>query len=192
MAGAGSNLDQNAPKFFSVAHLNIYNQKQGVLNEYWQNDVFWATLIYIYIYIQHHHEHVNVTKSFNRIVKESFPPGTLLHKLFNKNNLKLSYSTTMNMSAVISKHNKKILRGGMEEELRNCNCQGGLASCPVEGRCREKGVMYKAVISAQGEEDKQYIGATATEFKKRWANHKKSMRLEKYRHETTLSSIAGR
>ena len=45
MAGAGSNLDQNAPKFFSVAHLNIYNQKQGVLNEYWQNDVFWATLL---------------------------------------------------------------------------------------------------------------------------------------------------
>ena len=44
MAGAGSNLDQNAPKFFSVAHLNIYNQKQGVLNEYWQNGVFWATL----------------------------------------------------------------------------------------------------------------------------------------------------
>ena len=94
----------------------------------------------------------------------------------------------MNMSAVISKHNKKILRGSKEEEVKNCNCQGGLASCPVEGRCREKGVMYKAVISAQGEEDKQYIGATATEFKKRWANHKKSMRLERYRHETTLSS----
>ena len=132
----------------------------------------------------------NVTRSFNKIVRECFPPGSQLHKLFNKNNLKLSYSTTMNMAQVISKHNKKVMGNGtVVEEAKGCNCRGGLDSCPVGGQCRVEGVLYKAVVGAgDSGEEMEYIGSTALEFKKRWANHTKSLRLEAYRHDTSLST----
>ena len=51
----------------------------------------------------------NLTKILNNLVKKHFKPNTLLGKLFNKNNLKLSYSTTANLEQIISGHNKKIL-----------------------------------------------------------------------------------
>ena len=44
MPGAGSNVDQNVPKFLSGTHLTIYNHKQGVLNEYWQHNVLRLTI----------------------------------------------------------------------------------------------------------------------------------------------------
>ena len=51
----------------------------------------------------------NLTKVLNNLVKKHFKPNTLLGKLFNKNNLKLSYSTTANLDQIISSHNKKVL-----------------------------------------------------------------------------------
>ena len=49
----------------------------------------------------------NVGKSFLRTVKRSFPPGHPLHKIFNQNTLKLSYSCMPNVRNIIDNHNKK-------------------------------------------------------------------------------------
>ena len=48
----------------------------------------------------------NITKLFNNLIEKYFKKGTLLGKLFNKNSLKLSYSTTANLGQIISGHNK--------------------------------------------------------------------------------------
>ena len=109
-----------------------------------------------------------------------------LRKIFNKNTLKISYSTTKSISNIISAHNKKILRQS-EMNTNKCNCRGGVKNCPIDGRCQEEGTVYQADISAPDEEDKVYIGAAATTFKLRWSNHKTSFKHRKYEYDTEIS-----
>ena len=109
-------------------------------------------------------------------------------KLFNKNNLKLSYSCCPNMSSLINKHNRKLLNQSNTTTAKKCNCQGGLKNCPVDGRCQESDIIYNADIKVEGEEDKLYIGATVTDLKKRYGNHKSSFKNETYKHSTMLST----
>ena len=130
----------------------------------------------------------NITKLFNNIIAKHFKPGTLMGKLFNKNNLKLSYSCCPNMSSLINKHNRKLLNQNNITTVKKCNCQGGSKNCPVNGRCQESDIIYNADIKVEGEGDKLYIGATATDFKKRYGNHKSSFKNETYKHSTMLST----
>ena len=109
-------------------------------------------------------------------------------KLFNKNNLKLSYSCCPNMSSLINKHNRKLLNQNNITTVKKCNCQGGPKNCPVNGRCQESDIIYNADIKVEGEEDKLYIGATATDFKKRYGNHKSSFKNETHKYSTMLST----
>ena len=48
--------------------------------------------------------------------------------------------------------------------------------------------MYQAEVNAADGEAKYYTGLTEPDFKKRFANHKKSFEHLRYSHETTLSS----
>ena len=49
-------------------------------------------------------------------------------------------------------------------------------------------VLYNADIKIDGEDEKLYIGVTASEFKVRHSNHKSSLKYEKYKHSTMLST----
>ena len=51
----------------------------------------------------------NIGGRFLHLINKHFPKGHRFHKIFNRNNLKLSYSTTRNMASHISAHNKKVL-----------------------------------------------------------------------------------
>ena len=51
----------------------------------------------------------NVGKQFLRLVRRHFPKGHKLNKIFNKNTLKVSYSSMRSMSSILTSHNKKIL-----------------------------------------------------------------------------------
>ena len=68
----------------------------------------------------------NVGKPFLRTVKRSFPPGHPLHKIFNQNTLKLSYSCMPNVRNIIDSHNKKnrktqrLMTQSNEKSQRNC------------------------------------------------------------------------
>ena len=93
-----------------------------------------------------------------------------------------------NLKQVISGHNKKILRQNEpKEDVKVCNCRGGVKNCPVEGHCRKQEVIYEVKVSAEQKEDKLYLGSTATEFKDRHRNHKSDCKLEHRRHATKLS-----
>ena len=130
----------------------------------------------------------NITRMFNNLLEKHFKKGTLMGKLFNSNNCKISYSTMPNLKQVISGHNKKILRQNEpKEDVKVCNCRGGVKNCPVEGHCRKQEVIYEVKVSAEQKEDKLYLGSTATEFKDRHRNHKSDCKLEHRRHATKLS-----
>ena len=90
------------------------------------------------------------------------------------------------MESIIAAHNKNILNAN-QTSARDCNCRDK-NSCPMEGKCCEKTLIYKAEIDIGGQK-KNYIGCTEGEFKTRYNGHKDSFKNEKKKASTTLSSI---
>ena len=70
-------------------------------------------------------------------------------------------------------------------------------NCPVEGQCQKTNVVYQATVTelppvpneVQNAPPKThtYVGLTASSFKDRYSNHKKSIKHRKYSKETKLS-----
>lgn len=127
----------------------------------------------------------NIGKIFVRLVKKHFPAHHKFRKIFNKNNIKISYSCMPNMASVINRHNGKILRSKEEDNERHCNCINK-HDCPLDGKCLKSCIVYKAAVTVD-DDTKYYYGLTEPQFKTRYSNHRKSFRLEDYRKETELS-----
>ena len=92
----------------------------------------------------------NVWKQFLQLMDKHFPPGNPLHKIFNRNKVKMSYRCTPNLARKISAHNSKILNKNSEKENEmatkiECNCRKK-DECPVENKCLQDGVVYQATI----------------------------------------------
>ena len=105
----------------------------------------------------------NLGQRFFRLINKHFPNGSCLHKIFNQNTIKLSYSCMPNMSSIIKRHNNEILKPTtMDTTTRqdNCNCRDK-GACPLEKNCLIKSVVYKATVAtANGE--KEYTGLTCS------------------------------
>ena len=127
-----------------------------------------------------------IGQKFLSLINKHFPPENKLHKIFNRNTIKLSYSCTQNMSRIIKSHNKKITTKNTTQKL-DCNCNQK-QNCPLDGKCREKNVIYKCVASVPNKPDKVYIGLTEGEFKKRHSVHKTSFNHKKHAKSTALST----
>lgn len=129
-----------------------------------------------------------IGKLFLLLIDKHFPKQNKLHKIFNRNNVKVSYSCTKNMKAYINIHNNKIINNNDTVMDRNCNCIKK-EQCPVENKCLTKNIIYKATTNSNipNYERKVYIGLAATTFKQRYANHKKSFNTAKYKKDTELS-----
>ena len=128
----------------------------------------------------------NVAKIFLNLIEKHFPRSSKLHKIFNKNTVKVSYSCTQNMSQIIKGHNKKIIQNEKQGTL-DCNCRVK-TDCPLNGGCRKESVIYKCTATTC-DSKKVYLGLTEGEFKKqRYYDHVKSFKNEFYANSTTLSS----
>ena len=132
----------------------------------------------------------NIGKQFLALLDKHFPPHSKYHKLFNRNTVKISYSCSPSMSAIISSHNKSLLsKQHNQPEPPKCNCRN---HCPMDGNgdCRTANVVYKATVTPDGTPaPKEYIGISATEFKLRYANHKQSFNNISKRDATSLSQF---
>ena len=128
----------------------------------------------------------NIGKRFLALVTRQFPKKHILRQLFNRNALKISYSCTKNLRAIIQTHNQKILAQHKKKvEEKSCNCQKSKKDkCPLRGQCVQKNVIYQATTAERT--PKKYIGSTEL-FKKRYSEHKHSFRHEAYKNSTTLS-----
>ncbi len=76
----------------------------------------------------------NIAKNFLQLIDKHFPPEHKLHKIFNRNSVKVSYSCMPNASSIIKSHNKKILESQPESRTPKCNCRDQDA-CPLKGEC---------------------------------------------------------
>ena len=127
----------------------------------------------------------NIGRKFLQLVDKHFPKNSTLHKIFNRNTLKVSYSCMDNMGKIIDAHNKSILKEKTDSTTTSCNCRK-TNDCPLEGKCLTKSVVYKATVTTN-RDTKEYIGVSESEFKLRWYNHKSSFKLEHKKKETELS-----
>jgi hypothetical protein len=112
----------------------------------------------------------------------------VLHKIFNRNTVKVSYSCTKNIRSVIDNHNSKIIasqRIAPTSGERHCNCRAR-NTCPLNGNCLAKCIVYQATVDT-ADKSESYIGSTALEFKSRYNNHTASFRHSSKRNSTELS-----
>ena len=132
----------------------------------------------------------SVGKEFLALLDTSFPPSNPLHKLFTRQTLKISYKRMPNMAQAVSGHNAKLLKDdSLVEEMPGCNCRGGPANCPVEGKCLTSCVVYEARVTEQPSgKIETYTGVTGRRFKQRLYEHRTDMRKVKNRTKSALSS----
>ena len=127
----------------------------------------------------------NIAKHFLSLLDQHFPKQHRLYKIFNRNNVKVSYSCTNNMSSFISSYNKKLLNSGTGN-IKPCNLRNK-DECPLNGQCLAQDIVYKCIASTSINPEKTYLQTAEGDFKKRYNNHIKSFRHKRYSKETTLS-----
>ena len=128
----------------------------------------------------------NVETILLNLIEKHFTRSSKLHKIFNKNTVRVSYSRTQNMSQIIKGHKKKIVLKETKENLE-CNCRDK-TDCHINGDCRKESVTYKCAATTCNLK-KVYLGLTEGEFKQqRYYDHVKSFKNEFCANSTTLSS----
>ena len=111
----------------------------------------------------------------------------MLHKIFNRNTVKISYCCMPNLKQNIDGHNKSILHNKIVPP-RSCNCRVQ-TECPLSGNCLKESVVYQATVSTEDNNPPQtYVGLTENSFKTRYSNHKSSFSHANKRHNTELSN----
>ena len=133
----------------------------------------------------------NIGKKFLKLLDKCFPVNHALHKIMNRNKIKISYSCMPNMKQIITGHNKKILNNNRQskENTKKCNCRNK-ENCPLDGKCLISSIVYEAeVTNKQNNEKHTYIGLTENTFKSRYTLHKSSFNNKNKRHSTTLSDL---
>ena len=144
----------------------------------------------------------NVGRLFLNLVQKHFGKDKTLKKLFNKNNVKVSYSCGRNIGQNIKSHNKHVMSKFRSNHLniqgqinlpkqRTCNCPRNKV-CPLNGECLKNNIVYKANVLVDGLEKYFYVGQTINAFKTRLSNHLCDFRKPTRRTKTSLSKFIWR
>ena len=129
----------------------------------------------------------NIGRTFLMLLDTEFTVEHVLHKIFNRNTVKISYSCMPNLKQNIDGHNKSILHNKIVPP-RSCNCRVQ-TECPLSGNCLKESVVYQATVSTEDNNPPQtYVGLTENSFKTRYSNHKSSFSHANKRHNTELSN----
>jgi len=131
----------------------------------------------------------DIGRTFLRIIKDEFHAAHPLHKIFNKNNIKVSYSCMMNIKGIIDGHNARLLKkANINNDKKTCNCRN-TSKCPLDGRCLTESLIYQATVTHRnGKNPETYIGLTEGPFKTRYNNHSSSFKYPTKRTSTELSN----
>ena len=133
----------------------------------------------------------NIGKTFLQLLDRNFPSHHRLHKIINRNTVKISYSCMPNIAAHISSHNKNIMqvsKNSQDPNPRMCDCQLP-ENCPLSGKCKQSAVIYNADVKPELDLERNYFGLTEGPFKERLSDHKTSFKYEKYKNKSKLSSF---
>ena len=87
----------------------------------------------------------NNCKIFLQLLDKHFPKHHKYHKLFNRNNVKISYSSMQNMAGIIQNHNTNLLKDPVAspEKTRSCRQK---STCPLAEKCLSECLVYHAQV----------------------------------------------
>ena len=126
----------------------------------------------------------NIGKEFIKLIEKHFDPDHEFRSLFNRKNLKVSYSCMPNIKKIIQGHNLKLLNR-KEPPSKTCNCRRK-EECPMEGNCLASCLVYKAEVKTS-DDKKVYYGSCSGSFKERFSNHRTSFINKNHKEATKLS-----
>ena len=146
----------------------------------------------------------NIGKKFLEIVDRCFPADSDIGKIFNRQNLKVSYSNLPNVKRIIKGHNQKVLNPGQELTEKGCNCRVDRANansqsnnCVMEGsKCLTENLVYRGDLEftmpnpRNGQDEPKhcvYLGISKNSFKSRYGTHKSSFTHYDQRTSTRLA-----
>ena len=157
----------------SYAQTKVKTNKNRSRNIFWFNPPFSQNV------------KTNIGKIFLKLIEKRFPNHHPLHKIFNLNTIKFTYSCMSNMSSFIKQRNRNILSSSPNSEERSCNCRNK-DNCSLTGSCLKTWIVHRADVIKQNEAH-VYYGASDGEFKYRYNNHTNSFRNKDYENKTELS-----
>ena len=129
----------------------------------------------------------NIGKKFLLLLGKHFPKAHKLSKVFNRNNVKVSYSSMPNFASTINTHNMKILNKNIVKATSTpCNCRVK-KSCLLDSNCLQSSLVYicKAATPKITNDYPHYIGLTEHNFKDRLY----TFRYESKKNATELSNF---
>ena len=129
----------------------------------------------------------NIAQTFLRLIDKHFKKGNQLHKIFNRNTVKVSYSCMPDISTYIKSHNAKILTPPEANRDKRCNCRKNTI-CPLQGNCMIDSVVYRGLISNPQKSETNYIGMTQNPFKDREREHRNSFTNTKKKTSSKLAA----
>ena len=127
---------------------------------------------------------VLLSKCSYEISLETYRMYRVLHKIFNRKTLKISYFCTKNIFEIINKYNKEIFKEFRDRTNNNnnynnnnskqneCNCKTWM-NCPMNGLCNLDNVVSQGIIYPKEivkDKKETYIGISSTKWKSRYAN----------------------
>ena len=111
----------------------------------------------------------NIGRELLNLVSKHFPKNQWYNKIFNKNNIKVSYSCTDNLQTIIKKSNRKILESGKTLPRKTNVAAGKKNDCALKNNCLTPSVVYNANVTTESDTTaKNYIGLTEGTFKQRY------------------------
>ena len=136
----------------------------------------------------------NISREFINLVKKCFPSDHPLHKHFNCNNVKISYSCMPNFKVTIGGINKAKMKNSLPIDTPSakdlCNCQAR-EECQFSNQCLKSDLLYKATVTHLIDNKQEtYTGQTCNTFKTRVNQHNSNFRStnEKTKKATSLSA----
>ena len=96
----------------------------------------------------------NAGKAFLKLLKKHFPAIHILHKILNKNIVKIRYSSRKNINSVISSDNKNNLNLRTASFESNC---WNKESRPIKGEYLTTQLVYRATVVNAVNEDLKKI-----------------------------------
>ena len=161
---------------YNPANTETHNKRNHKRNIIWFNPPFSRNVS------------TKIGKCFLNLLDKHFPRNHRFHKIFNRNNVKVSYSCTKSMKTLITNHNKNILGKKPSINKSHCNCRNKEA-CPLNGQCQIGEVVYESTLSSNqpNYKEKKYFGIAEESFKGRLYNHSLSFRNDLYKNDTELS-----
>ena len=80
-----------------------------------------------------------IGRYFLNLLDKHFPQDHKFHKIFNRNNIEVSYSCMPNIKSAINSHNRKILPSPVNNQSRTCNCINK-TDCPLQEKCLSENI----------------------------------------------------